>query len=220
MASDQKKRHWFELGAMAFARERPGMFDQPTYACPICLTHFTIDALTDKRLSVEHVPPESVGGRELLLTCTGCNNSAGAKQDSHAKRKEDVLLAMAGKEERPHRVKASIGRLRVNGELRASGGEYSLQMSPKLNKPGTTEAILKAAQAGTNLTVEHGRFSELSARISWLRSGYLALFAMYDCSSPASPTRSAMVGLAAGKLAAAACICALEYCCPASMTTS
>jgi hypothetical protein len=68
MASEKKKREWFELSASAFARGRPGVFGQPTYACPICLTPFTIQALADKRLSAEHVPPQSVGGRELLLT--------------------------------------------------------------------------------------------------------------------------------------------------------
>ena len=70
MALDRKKREWFELGAASVARERPGMFDQPTYPCPICLTPFTIEALADKRLSAEHVPPKSVGGHELVLTCT------------------------------------------------------------------------------------------------------------------------------------------------------
>ncbi len=79
------------------------MFDQPTYACPICLTPFTIEALADKRLSAEHVPPKSVGGRELLLTCKVCNNSAGTKLHADAKTKEDVRIAMAGMLGRPHR---------------------------------------------------------------------------------------------------------------------
>jgi hypothetical protein len=79
------------------------MFDQPTYPCPICLTPFTIEALADKRLSAEHVPPKSVGGRELLLTCKGCNNSAGTKLDADAKTKEDVRIALAGRLGRPHR---------------------------------------------------------------------------------------------------------------------
>jgi hypothetical protein len=55
MATDRRKREWFELGASAFARECPGMFDQATYPCPICLAPFTIEALANKRLSAEHV---------------------------------------------------------------------------------------------------------------------------------------------------------------------
>ena len=35
-------------------------------------------------LTIEHVPPEGVGGRGLPLTCKECNNSAGREFDSHA----------------------------------------------------------------------------------------------------------------------------------------
>jgi hypothetical protein len=178
MASDRKKRAWFDLGAEAFGRIRPGQYEQPTYPCPICLSPFTIEALADKRLSSEHVPPKSVGGRELLLTCKVCNNSAGTKLDADAKTKEDVRIAMDGMHGRPHRIKAMIGDLRVNGELHTSGGTYSLRIPAKINKPGTDEALRNVAGAGAQLTVQHESFSELGAKISWLRSGYLALFAM------------------------------------------
>lgn len=178
MATDRKKREWFDLGAAAFARVCPGMFDEPTYPCPICLTPFTTEALANKSLSSEHVPPQSVGGRELLLTCKVCNNSAGTKLDADAKTKEDVRIAMVGMLGRPHRIKATIGDLRVNGQLHTSGGQYSLQIPAKINKPGTNDALRNVARAGAQLSVQHESFSELGAKISWLRSGYLALFAV------------------------------------------
>ena len=154
------------------------MFDDPTYPCPICLTPFTVEALAAKTLSAEHVPPESVGGRELLLTCTVCNSTAGSKLDASARTKEDVRAAMAGLAERPHRIKAIFGDLKVNCELHSSGGQYALKVPSKINKPGTTDALQRVARQGARLTVEHERFSELGAKISWLRSGYLALFAV------------------------------------------
>jgi hypothetical protein len=137
-----------------------------------------MEALTDGRLSVEHVPPKGVGGRELLLTCTRCNNTSGSELDADAKKKEDVALAMAGKADRPHRVKVMIGDMRVNGELHTSNGAYSLQIPKKINKPGTSERLKEIGYVGASLTVEHERFAELGAKISWLRSGYLALVAM------------------------------------------
>jgi HNH endonuclease len=179
MASESKKREWFDLGATAFAKVRPGQFDQPTYPCPICLRPFTVEALADKRLSVEHVPPKSFGGRELLLTCKVCNNSSGTRMDADAKTKEDVRIAMAGMDGRPHRIRATIGGQRINGELHVSGGKYSLQIPPIINKPGTSEFLRNVAREGVPLTVQHESFSELGTKISWLRSGYLALFAMY-----------------------------------------
>lgn len=178
MATERKKREWFELGAAAYARVHPGRFDQPTYVCPICAGPFTVEALADKRLTAEHVPPRSFGGRELLLTCKDCNNSAGTKLDADAKTKEDVQLAMAGTLERPHRIKATIGDMRVNGELLKSEGQYSLQIPPTINKPGTSKALPNVARVGTQLTIEYKHFAELGAKISWFRSGYLALFAV------------------------------------------
>ena|ERR1700733_3645501 len=178
MASESKKREWFDRGAVSFARLRPGAFSEPTYPCPICLTPFTVEALKDKRLSVEHVPPKSVGGRELLLTCTLCNNSSGTKLDADAKTKEDVRRAMAGLSDRPHRIRAMIGGLPVNGELHTSQGTYALKIPRKINKPRTHESLDKLGKVGTQLTVQHESFSELGAKISWLRSGYLTLFAM------------------------------------------
>jgi hypothetical protein len=178
MANERKKREWFDLGADSFARVRPGLYDHPIYPCPICLTTFTIEALAEKQLSAEHVPPESLGGRELLLTCRSCNNSSGTKLDAHARIKEDVQLALAGTLEHPHRVRAMFGDLVVNAELHTSGGKYSLQVPTKINKPGTSDTLQSVARMGAQLTVEHERYADLGAKISWFRSGYLALVAV------------------------------------------
>src|SRR5260370_33997731 len=137
-----------------------------------------IEALDDGRLSVEHVPPQSVGGHELLLSCTACNNTAGTKLDAAAKTKEDVRLAMTGGAYRPHRIKATIGGITVNGQLHAKDGSYSLTIPKHLNRPGTSEELQRPGRAGASLTVEHERYSELGARINWLRAGYLALVTM------------------------------------------
>jgi hypothetical protein len=173
-----KKHDWFNLGARSYDQVCPGTYSVPTYVCPICLTPFTVEALDDGRLSVEDVPPKSVGGRELLLTCTRCNNTAGTKLDADAKTKEDVCLAMAGRAPRPHRIKMMIGGMTMNGQLHATGGSYRLTIPKKLNKPGTSDRLQTLSRAGTSLVVEHERYSELGAVISWLRAGYLALVAM------------------------------------------
>jgi hypothetical protein len=37
--------------------------------------------------------------------------------------------------------------------------------------------VKAVARPGTSITVQYRRFSELGAKISWFRAGYLALFA-------------------------------------------
>jgi L-fucose isomerase-like protein len=130
--------------------------------CPICCSPFTVEALNDRRLSVEHVPPQSVGGRELLLTCTACNNTAGTKLDASAKMKEEVRLAMAGRAARPHRVKATIGEITVNGQLHTKDGSYSIIVPKGLNKPGTSNVVQRLARVG-----------ELYAGLEQIASKYL-----------------------------------------------
>ena len=128
----------------------------------------------------------TVSGHELLLTCKECNNTAGTKLDADAKTKEDVRLAMTGRPTRPHRIKATIGGITVNGQLHAKDGSYSLTIPKHLNRPGTSEELQRLGRAGTSLTVEHERYSELGARISWLRG--LSRFGgdggLQDCSRP------------------------------------
>lgn len=87
MSVQEKKRDWFDLGAMAYRQACPGIYAAATYVCPICRKPFTVEALDDGRPSKEHVPPQSVGGHELLLTCKECNNTAGTKFDADAKTK-------------------------------------------------------------------------------------------------------------------------------------
>jgi hypothetical protein len=173
----RKKRDWFHRGAAAYALVRAEHSAEPIYPCPVCLSPFTIDALVDGRLSSEHVPPESLGGRELVLTCKCCNNSAGAKLDADAAVKELVLSAMAGTREHRERVKATVGDFSVNAEVHLSGGSYSLVVPQHVNKPGTADELKTVARAGSSITVQYRRFSELGAKISWFRAAYLALFA-------------------------------------------
>ena len=71
-----------------------------------------------------------------------------------------------------------FGEIRVNGQLHTKDGSYSLTIPKELNKPGTSEVLQRLGRAGASVTVEHERYSELCANISWLRAGYLALVAM------------------------------------------
>ena len=53
------------------------------YVCPLCVRLFGDDALKNGQLTIEHIPPKSVGAQSVLLTCASCNNEAGSRLDSH-----------------------------------------------------------------------------------------------------------------------------------------
>ncbi|SDM10383.1 HNH endonuclease [Catalinimonas alkaloidigena] len=77
------------------------VIDQPLYVCPLCLTFFPENAILGPEpfLTLEHVPPKSVGGKSKILTCKNCNNIAGAKLDKtllHHLQTQPFLTKMPG----------------------------------------------------------------------------------------------------------------------------
>jgi len=66
------------------------------FLCPLCLRLFLRSELDEQDLSLDHVPPQSVGGTKCTLTCTSCNNEAGKTLDSALKRKLAIEDFQAG----------------------------------------------------------------------------------------------------------------------------
>ena len=56
------------------------------YLCPLCLKNFLVELEEERKQSSEftldHFPPESVGGKLKILTCKKCNNEAVAYYES------------------------------------------------------------------------------------------------------------------------------------------
>lgn len=61
-----------------------------SYICPLCTRHFTmidLDQTSNNCLTLEDVPPRSLGGKALTLTCKECNNTAGSYLDEELRKK-------------------------------------------------------------------------------------------------------------------------------------
>jgi hypothetical protein len=60
------------------------------YICPICTNMFNTSDLSDQsnnQLTIEHVPPESLGGKPKILTCKKCNSKSGHELDNQLQKK-------------------------------------------------------------------------------------------------------------------------------------
>lgn len=72
------------------------------YVCPICLQSFPRSSLLNpQELTLEHVPPKSVGGKDddWILLCGNCNHDIGSKMDSqlhHALNVADFMNKVPG----------------------------------------------------------------------------------------------------------------------------
>jgi hypothetical protein len=121
------KLRWFDRGATAFAQTFPDALSHlgpepppPYYLCPACprfdsatkrypVYLHTRSAVATRDLTAEHVPAESLGGRELVLTCQRCNHTAGARLDAEARKRENSIDALRGLLPYAHPVRLERG---------------------------------------------------------------------------------------------------------------
>lgn len=191
--SREKKLKWFDQGSESLVRfggqiyETLGRPEPATYVCPICVRPFLRTSVDTGELTVEHVPPAAFGGRELVLTCKTCNNDGGSRLDAHARRMEDVADAMNGRLDRTQKVRIAVGDLVVNGRFCSREGTVTIPES--INRPGAPALLRGIVHQGEEISLEYSgdSFAELGAKISWLRSGYLLLFAVFGYPVVADP---------------------------------
>lgn len=176
---------WFERGADAFERARPGY--PRVYVCPLCLIGFKPEALkeTPSPLTREHIPPRAVGGRQTILTCSGCNCPAGHELDDELAAHERQLDFATGTMSRPMRARAGMGGNDLNVAIQHVGDSMIVQVPPRTNDPRAEETyraeLDRLVDAGTrewslNLALVP-RVRYRRALLGWLRAAYLAAFA-------------------------------------------
>lgn len=80
-------KYWLSKNNLVLSIKTKTGFQKIDFAiviCPLCLHGYTIEALNQSNsnpLTIEHVPPKSVGGKPLMLLCKECNNSKGSEMD-------------------------------------------------------------------------------------------------------------------------------------------
>jgi len=75
ISNKEKRLNIFRYGSKAIAKYRNG--DSSIYYCPICQLGYCEASAITGELTLEDVPPKSIGGKPILLTCRKCNSSAG-----------------------------------------------------------------------------------------------------------------------------------------------
>jgi hypothetical protein len=192
MTFKTKYKQWFELGAARLRgwASAKGHADQVpddpvVYLCPLCLRFSIMEDLVGDRLTVEDVPPKSVGGKPMVLTCRECNNDrGGSKIDSHAAARERFVDSATGVSSEPIRGELGVGDLSARGDLYLAGGGlgFVYKKKEKANNLKEFEALRRVLHDPNT----HRRFSapdkiisgEL-ANLSYIRAAYLASFAAF-----------------------------------------
>jgi HNH endonuclease len=218
-----KHVEWFHRGAgtlRAVARERGREGSAFTtaedwYLCPLCIdSWFTVEEFGTGWLTVEHVPPEKLGGGELVLTCRPCNNDAGKWFDAHALKEDRFRRLLSGQNERPETAEFTVDGLTARGRMPVTGQASMLfAVDPGINNPADGPPLIERmrtlSETGSTdfrLDVAAPRLSYVPDRaaVSWVRSAYLAAFALlgwkYILQPSLDPVREQLRNPSAGML--------------------
>ena len=172
------------------------------YACPLCVADpdngqmqvklFDESTLTANdpapKLTAEDVPLASFGGRPLVLTCKQCNDRMGHTIDAAARRRENRTDALTGRiASRPVRVTAGEHSITADLETDPQTATITIKGWKKEHQPphaperfGNYLNRIRLNGSNVNLGLDffRDRHDDRHAAVSWLKVGYLAMFAM------------------------------------------
>lgn len=162
------------------------------YCCPLC-GNFK----PDNELTLEHVPPKSMQGKEIILTCFECNSDAGIKIDSQVANQQNMirltrsLATQKFSEKERGIVRINDIDLRVELNKESDGQPINIAIIGKANNPKDiekTKSYLKhRAEASHPLSfnlISESRYNynEKLAKIGHLKTAFLVATAAFGYS--------------------------------------
>lgn len=183
--STVKKLTLFRRGAEA-ARRVAG-YDR-LYFCPICANGYNASAVDAGDLTLEHVPPASIGGRGIALTCKVCNNTAGHTVDAELHRRDQqesfARMILQGQGVGKHPGILSVGGDALNALIALEeDGRPVIEVRPENNNPASLNRLDQHMKelgtiGGEIKVTARARYHRRRAQVGELRSAFLAAFAM------------------------------------------
>ncbi len=190
MNKTELKRQYFEKGAAAL--KRVASIDQNCYCCPLCERLFPPQAIEAGDLTLEHAPPEKIGGQPLALTCKDCNSISGYSIDAAVVSREnlfDEVKAITGQKiNHEGRASLKMGGESINVGIEVHDGSIFIKPLKKINDPKKLEAyrayMMNLSDEGrgdgetftiTPLASYHKKFS----KIGDLKSAFIICFALF-----------------------------------------
>ena len=166
-------------------------YDKELYLCPICGKGYPKESAVTGELTLEDVPPRSMGGKGLLLTCEKCNSKAGRKIDYHIKSQLDlqnlakILTGQSGDEKTS--VNIVINGERFPASVQRKDKFTEIKLIKKANDPTKVNRLkdymtaLSASGTWDGKEFNINKTVKLDYRLlklAFLKSGFLLLTAM------------------------------------------
>ncbi|MBN1564916.1 MAG: hypothetical protein JXA10_13800 [Anaerolineae bacterium] len=187
---DPRLINYFELYAKNWTLVRQALGSQlritpdveNVFVCLICFKFFS-ESDPDE-ISLEHVPPDSVGGKVRTITCKVCNSESGSKLDNHLALKLEHEDIFAERSSGPLQAHASIDGIRLPIDFYKEDNNFSIVI-PNNDKwqqkcRSQIDAFTEKVVSGKfEINVEYKLHSSKRANAAILRSAYLWAFSVF-----------------------------------------
>lgn len=164
-----------------------------SYFCPICSLAFDTLSVTPEQLTLEHAPPRSLGGREIILTCKSCNSRAGSSVDAAAAERKrfrefaDLVVGRRHGKDLPI-ILSGFDGVEFNARMSRDEDGFRFRIPHTINNPKKLSQSAESSKVLTSIHRKGGlklgirrqfRFSNRIADISDLRSAFLIATAKF-----------------------------------------
>ena len=159
----------------------PSEHYQDGYLCPICFHIFPYSETTiNDLLTIEDIPPKSLGGKGIILTCKNCNNMSGEKIDSHLHQDERMRnIIKSGGDISLNVLSIVDKKFTFPSKLSFPKKDlFKFQINPKKSKTAQWGIDhLKEKWAGTHINFQFKGPNPYRVDLAKLRIAYLTVFA-------------------------------------------
>lgn len=154
MNANQKKKHTlFKLFSrnLEYVKSHPEIKFKPDfengYICPLCFeVFFEKDLINSKQnfLTLEDIPPKSLGGKVRALTCKKCNSIGGHTLDNNLLKRLTEIDFQSFLPNSETKTTFSFNDNKVNGKVNIDkDGTFIIDLDTKRSDPKESEQFLK-----------------------------------------------------------------------------
>ncbi len=146
---------YYEVCAVTKVDDKIKRIDQNIYVCPLCKKFYYEDSVyqTNERqvlLTLEHNPPENIGGAASILTCSTCNNMNGSKVDKVVGTYLKTDDFIEGKDGAKIEGRYKIDNHSFRGELELNRNKHNILYLDKKSNPFGFSKLLNHSE-GINI---------------------------------------------------------------------
>lgn len=158
-----------------------------SFICPLCFRILNIALLGEQVnnfITIEHIPPENLGGKPLILTCKDCNSTCGHDLDVYLRNEIEHHERAYFNGPKGHFSQYSHGGVEVNAITNEDkDGTVNISIERKRNSPIVFNTFIESVDAsaddlnidGRLILGDHKR-NVIKADIAILKSAYLYAF--------------------------------------------